>query len=84
MPNDPEDWPQPGESSEAYEDRMDVANWPLPPRPRQTNCQNEPPYLGHDTVLFLLYAPDITAHSANHPDCEIEIVHNVTECGAWK
>lgn len=53
-------------------------------RPRQANCQNEPPYPGAGvSVVFVLYAPDTLCHLA-HPDCTEEYPHGFDECGLMK
>lgn len=53
-------------------------------RPKQINCQQEPPYPGEmDAVIFRLASPDWTAH-LKHKDCEIEYPHKIEECGLWK
>jgi hypothetical protein len=49
------------------------------PRPKQTNCSNEPPYPDHHTVLFLLSAPHLTAHAA-YPECPSEYPHPISTC----
>ena len=52
------------------------------PRPRQTNCQVEPPYPMHDTVIFALIAPEMTLHRGDE-ECQIEGPHKINECGKW-
>jgi hypothetical protein len=51
-------------------------------RPAQTNCANEPAYPGHDTVVFALSAPDMTAHLATER-CTEECPHLIAECGEF-
>jgi hypothetical protein len=51
-------------------------------REKPQNCQAEPPYPGHDTVIVALRDPNMTAHS-QRPDCPIEHPHLISECGAW-
>lgn len=52
-------------------------------RPRQTNCKNEPPYPDHETVVFCLSAPDMTAHLPNDL-CSREHPHDISGCGVWQ
>lgn len=40
----------------------------LAERPKQTNCQNEPHYPGHETVVFAFRYPDV--YMGN--DCNIK------------
>lgn len=49
-------------------------------RPRQTNCQQEPAYPGHETVVCALRAPELLCHLAT-PQCPIEGPHRWDECG---
>ena len=49
-------------------------------RPRQTNCQQEPSYPDHETVVFSIRFPDLTAHSKSSR-CPIEEPHLISECG---
>tara|TARA_R110002020_G_scaffold318905_9_gene534562 strand:- start:2540 stop:2692 length:153 start_codon:yes stop_codon:yes gene_type:complete len=37
-------------------------------RPKQTNCQNEPPYPLHETVLFTIRDPEVYMDK----DCNIK------------
>lgn len=48
-------------------------------RDAPTNCQNEPAYPDHDTVVFCLSAPDMTAHLRS-AHCKTEHPHLITEC----
>lgn len=54
----------------------------LEQRPKQINCQNEPAYPEHETVVFSISAPDMTAHLKTDL-CSIECPHPITECGIW-
>lgn len=47
-------------------------------RPKQTNCQQEPPYPGTFTVVFCLEDPDMVCHFPNV--CRIECPHLISEC----
>lgn len=49
-----------------------------PPR----NCQHEPPYPGHRTVVCTLRDPELVAHRAS-PECAREAPHPVAECGEF-
>ncbi|HXI85297.1 MAG TPA: hypothetical protein VNL17_14545 [Verrucomicrobiae bacterium] len=51
-------------------------------RPRQNDCQHEPPYPDHDCVVFSIRSPEMTAHLASHR-CAIEEPHSVAVCGEW-
>lgn len=51
-------------------------------RPRQTNCQQEPSYPEHDTVIASIRYPDLTCHLPTDV-CSIEEPHNVSECRIW-
>lgn len=48
----------------------------------QYNCQQEPAYLQHDTVVSCLTAPDHCVHRAA-ADCPIEHPHLIAECGLF-
>lgn len=50
-------------------------------RPRQTNCQQEPPYPGHATAVFFIRFPDLTSHYARS-ECPVEGPHLIAEC-SW-
>lgn len=52
-------------------------------RPKQMNCQNEPAYPSHVTVLFSIGDPELTGH-AKHKDCPIEEPHKISECGMFR
>lgn len=41
----------------------------LTPRPKQTNCQHEPPYPDHETVVFSIRFPDDYLHESEN-GCE--------------
>ncbi len=45
----------------------------------QWNCQQEPAYYGHETVVFCLRAPDMCAHLKS-PVCPIEEPHAIADC----
>jgi hypothetical protein len=51
-------------------------------RRKPTNCQNEPPYEGEETVVFCIRWPDATLHEATKK-CAIEHPHLISECGMW-
>lgn len=51
-------------------------------RPRQTNCQNEPPYPDHETVVFCIRAPDTVIHSSSGR-CAVEHPHLIADCGEF-
>lgn len=36
----------------------------LTKRPKQTNCQNEPPYPDHETVVFSIIHPEYYLHES--------------------
>lgn len=49
-------------------------------RPKQTNCQQEPPYPEHDTIVFSIRNPDLTVHGKSDK-CPYEAPHRLEECG---
>ena len=51
-------------------------------RPKQTDCRYEPGYPEHTTVVFVLSAPDMTAHSITDR-CRIEQPHLIHDCGEF-
>jgi hypothetical protein len=51
-------------------------------RPRQTNCQQEPSYPEHETVVFSLRFPDLTVHSKSKR-CKIGEPHEIAICGEF-
>jgi hypothetical protein len=51
-------------------------------RPAQYDCQIEPTYPDHETVVFAIRFPDGVCHLA-HPQCSIEAPHLITECGRF-
>lgn len=51
-------------------------------RPAQTNCQQEPPYPDHATVVFTIREPEWTAHAASSR-CAIEEPHRIDDCGEF-
>ena len=57
---------------------------PKPPlsRPKQTNCQQEPSYPDHETVVFAMIAPDMTCHLPSSR-CTIQEPHLIRECGEF-
>ena len=52
-------------------------------RPRQVNCQNEPPYPEHETVVFALGYPEWTAHQES-VRCVKGYPHRADECGEFE
>lgn len=54
----------------------------LTARPAPVNCQVEPPYPHHDTVLMSFVNPELTAHRAN-TECSEESPHSTHECPLW-
>ena len=54
----------------------------LEPREKPRNCQQEPAYPNHETVVFCLCAPDMTAHNTA-AECQIEHPHQISECGLF-
>ena len=52
-------------------------------RPKQLNCQNEPPYPMHETVIFSFRDPYWLIHN-KRDDCKIECPHHISDCGIWK
>jgi hypothetical protein len=63
-------------------DRDRIAMEAITRRPRQTNCQQEPPYPGDPTVIFSMRYPGLTAHNPTKL-CAIEEPHAIAECGEW-
>lgn len=55
----------------------------MTPRPRQTDCQHEPPYPDHQTVVFSIRYPDAVIHSPSSY-CSIQEPHLIAECGEFK
>ncbi len=51
-----------------------------PQRPRQTDCRYEPPFPGHETVLFTWAAPDLCLHLPTAL-CQIDYPHLIADCG---
>ncbi len=51
-------------------------------RSKQTDCQIEPAYLNHSTVLWAFYDPDWVCHQASKR-CSIECPHLMSECGEF-
>ena len=51
-------------------------------RPAQTNCQQEPPFLGDPTVVFSMSYPGMTAHRPTAL-CSIQEPHAIAECKEW-
>ena len=43
------------------------------------NCQHEPDYPLHDTVMISFKSPDYTAHK-KHINCNKEYPHKISEC----
>lgn len=52
-------------------------------RPRQTDCQHEPAYPDHETVLFSLRDPDMVSHLKT-ARCLIEYPHLILQCGEYR
>lgn len=52
-------------------------------RPKQRDCQFEPPYPDHDTVLFSIRFPEMVGHLAS-ARCPIEEPHRIEECGEFE
>lgn len=52
-------------------------------RPKQRDCQNEPTYPDHETVVFSIRSPDMVAHLATGR-CEKEYLHLIKECGEYQ
>lgn len=52
-------------------------------RPAPANCQHEPPYPSHETVVCSLAAPDLTAHLPAER-CATETTHAIAECGEFR
>jgi hypothetical protein len=48
-------------------------------RPRQTDCQIEPAYPDHDTVLWSFRFPEFVAHRPSKRCCK-ECPHLMAEC----
>lgn len=48
-------------------------------RPKQTNCQQEPTYPDHQTVVFSIRYPDMTCHLRTDL-CPTEHPHLIEEC----
>lgn len=53
-----------------------------PRRPAPTNCQQEPPYPEHETVVCSLRYPDLTAHLPSER-CATQEPHPIPECGEF-
>lgn len=51
-------------------------------RPAPSDCRQEPPYPGLETVLFSIRAPEMTGHQPTDR-CSREEPHAITECGEW-
>lgn len=49
-------------------------------RPRQTNCQQEPNFPRHQTVIFSLRYPGLTCHRPTR-NCRTQEPHNWLTCG---
>lgn len=52
-------------------------------RDAPTNCQQEPNYPNHETVIISMRYPDLTGHRVT-ARCAIQEPHAITECGEWK
>ena len=51
-------------------------------RSKQTNCQNEPIYSEHKTVVFVIAYPEYTCHTKTK-ECQIKYPHLIIDCGLW-
>jgi hypothetical protein len=51
-------------------------------RPAPTNCQNEPPYPAHCTVVLSISAPEMVCHQASER-CPTEYPHKIAVCGEF-
>ena len=63
--------------------RSDAVKDSMTDRPKQTDCCNEPPYPGLDTVVFCIRDPDWACHGIL-PYCSIEYPHLISECGEFE
>ena len=54
----------------------------MTPRPKQTDCQIEPSYPDHDTVLMSFRDPEWVAHLATDR-CSTECPHLMIDCGEF-
>lgn len=53
-----------------------------PERMKQTDCRYEPNYPDHETVVFAMSAPDMTAHGVTKR-CSTEEPHLIADCGEF-
>lgn len=51
-------------------------------RPLQQNCQIEPSYPDHETVIASIRDPELTCHLPQER-CTIQEPHRIAECGLW-